>query len=153
MIIHLEFVLHWEGTAKCLCVFLQQKMQSLQKRCLTITPELYFLPCIDLYLPLTLNHGDLAAGSEAQYLYLQFPLIIGFWEWCYRSATHAAIPPASSPETWQPTERSLGCCKWTLLLPQIQKKAWGYRSESFFEFSTHIFFFVLFYPSLFLGAN
>ena len=34
--------------------------------------------------------------SAAQYLYLQFPLIIGFWERSHRSATQAATPPPQS---------------------------------------------------------
>lgn len=112
-----------------------------------ITPRPSFLQCTNLYLSLTLSHKVLLAGLEAQYLYLQFPLIIGLWEQSSRSATHAATPsyepPISSHETWQSTERSLGCCKWMLLLPHMQQSPAAIEVNHSLNSASHLFFFLL----------
>lgn len=151
-------------TAECLCVSLCSRGCSHCGNNFVITAKLYFLQGIDLYLPLTPNHWALVAGLEAQYLYLQFPLIIGFWEQSYRSATHT-LPSLSHHHPPHSPSKSLFSwdlaiywkIPWVLQMnPAVTpnaKKPEAIEVNHSLNSASHPFFFVLFYPPLFLGPN
>lgn len=118
-----------------------------------IIPKPHFLQSIDLYLPLTLNYWVLVTGSEAQYLYFQFPLIIGFLEQTTDLPLMLPPPPKSLPSVLlrlgNRLKDPLGVANEPCFNHKCKKKPVATEVNHSLNSASHLFFFVLCFTLLY----